>query len=97
MAIFQVHEVFRLATRQQFVIAGNVVDGAVVSGMNANIVLQDKLTWTIPIVSVEFIDQIASAPKESLVGLVFAEQSSEDAYLCQGLCEAGTLIDVSET
>jgi hypothetical protein len=60
------------------------------------IILQDKLTWSIPIAAVEFIDRLASAPEKSLVGLVFAAQSSEDAYLCQGLCEVGTLIDVSE-
>jgi len=92
MTKFQVHEVFRLPSRQQFVMAGSIAEGVVRPGMNAIIVLQYKLTWSIPITSVEFIDRIAS--KESIVALVFAEQNSEDAYLCQALCEVGTLIDV---
>ena len=96
MAKFQVHEVFRLPIRQQFVMAGTIVEGVVRPGKHAMIILQDKLTWSIPIAAVEFIDRLASAPEQSLVDLVFADQSSEDAYLCQGLCEVGTLIDVSE-
>ena len=81
MAKFQVHEVFRLPIRQQFVMAGTIVEGVVRPGKHAMIILQDKLTWSIPIAAVEFIDRLASAPEKSLVGLVFAEQSSEDASL----------------
>ena len=92
---FQVIEIFRLPARAQFVIAGNVTVGEVRPGMNVLVLLDSKLYWRIPIVAVEFVDRIAGG-KESLVGLVCAETTAEDAELCHGLCEMGTEIEIAE-
>jgi hypothetical protein len=94
MAKFQVIEVFRLPARAQFVIAGKVTAGEVRVGMNALVLLDSQLYWRIPIVAVEFIDRIAN--RESLIGLVCAEMTTEDADLCHGLCELGTEIEVAD-
>ncbi len=59
------------------------------------VLLDSKLYWRIPIVGVEFIDKIAGG-QESLVGLVCAETTAEDAKLCHDLCEMGTEIDIAE-
>jgi hypothetical protein len=94
MAKFQIIEVFRLPKRRQFVIAGKVMFGEIRAGMNALVLLDSRLHWSIPITAIEFIDRIAS--KESLVGLVCQETTAEDAALCQDLCEIGTEIEVTD-
>jgi hypothetical protein len=95
VARFQVIKIFRLPSRAQFVIAGNITFGEVRPGMNALVLLDSKLYWRIPIAAVEFLDRIGDR-KESLVSLVCVENTSEDAELCHGLCEMGTEIEIAE-
>lgn len=96
MSKFRVVEIFRLPSRAQFVIAGNVTVGEVQPGMIVLVLLDSKLYWRIPIAAVEFVDRIAGG-KESLVGLVCAETTAEDAELCHGLVEMGSEIEIAET
>jgi hypothetical protein len=93
MAKVEVRFAFRLATRKQFVIACVMVEGTVSAGMRALIWVDGEAYWAIPILSVEFIDRIAS--KESFVGLVCAEQREDDAEIVQELCSSGTVIEVA--
>jgi hypothetical protein len=88
-------EIFRLPSRAQFVIAGTITVGEVRPGMNVLVLLDSKLYWRIPIAAVEFVDRIAGR-RESLVGLVCAENTTEDAELCHGLCEMGTELEIAE-
>ena len=95
MSRFQVIEIFRLPSRSQFVIAGKVTSGEVRPGMNALVLLDSKLYWRIPVHAIERIDRIAGG-SDSLVGLVCAEATAEDAELCLALCEMGTEIEIAE-
>lgn len=71
MAMFEVHEVFRLPARQLVVIAGKLLEGKVAAGMEVRFELQPSLSCSALVKSVEFIDRVAA--QESLVGLVFSE------------------------
>ena len=91
MASFKVAEVFRLPSRQQYVIAGQIEDGTITVGMNALIWMDGRLIWKIPIVAVEYTDRIHVG--ETLVGLVCDESLTDDATWCNEL-SAGTVIEV---
>jgi len=94
MSKLEVREVFRLPQRKQFVIAGVVAEGVMREGMNALVWLDGGAYWSIPVLSVEFIDRLLVT--ESLIGLVCAEQDTSDAATCQELCPFGTVIEVRE-
>lgn len=94
MAKFDVREVFWLASRSELVFAGNIIEGTISAGMQALVWLDSKAYWALPIHSVEFIDRISVG--ESLVVLVCAGQSEEDAKICSELCLPGDVIEVTE-
>lgn len=94
MAKFEVREVFRLPQRGELVIAGKVMEGSVSAGMSALIWLDGGAFWDLPVRSIEYIDRLAVG--ESLVGLVCADLSKEDAEVCSELCPAGSVIEVQE-
>ena len=93
MAKLEMHEVFRLPSRGQFVIAGRLLEGSIDPGMRALVWLDGQAFWSIPIRAVEFIDRIAI--RESLVGLVCDETADEDAETCHALSPVGTVIEIS--
>ena len=101
MAKLVVHEVFRLPSRGQFVIAGRVLEGSIDPGMRALVWLDGQAFWSIPIRAVEFIDRIAI--RESLVGLVCDETADGDAAASldesigdrQGVVEDGIVGEVA--
>jgi hypothetical protein len=94
MAKFEVREVFRLASRGEFAIAGIVTEGKVRPGMGASIWIDSELFWNIPIARIEYIDRIAL--RESLVALVCEEQNLEEALLCSDFCPLGAVIEVKD-
>jgi hypothetical protein len=94
MASFEVREVFRLPSRNEFVIAGTITEGKLIPGMVVSVWIDSKLYWHIPVKSIEYIDRVAL--NESLVGLVCAETNQIEALLCSDLCPPGTVVEVKE-
>lgn len=95
MATFEVREVFRLPSLGVFVLAGNVKEGSVKLGMKAMVPLHgEMLAWSLRVKSVEFLDRLSVG--ETLVALVCAETTTDDAEACAELCPPGTVIQVQE-
>jgi hypothetical protein len=94
MASFEVREVFRLPSRNEFVIAGTIIEGTIIPSMVVSVWMDSKLYWHIPVKSIEYIDRIAL--NESLVGLVCTETNPNEALLCSDLCPLGAVVEVKE-
>ena len=94
MSKFEVHDVFRLPSRKQFVVAGKIVDGRAAAGMTVLVRLDPETLWSIPVVSVQFVDRLTG--KDSLVGLLCDEQRAGDAEICREHCPMGTVIELCE-
>jgi len=94
MASFEVHEVFRLPSRNEFVIAGAITEGKIIPGMVVSVLIDSKLYWHIPVKSIEYIDRVTL--NESLVCLVCTETDINETLLCSDLCPLGTVVEVKE-
>ncbi len=92
MASFEICEVIRLPSRNEFVITGTIADGEISPGMVVSIWIDSKLYWNIPVKSIEYIDRLAL--NETLVGLVCSESNPNEALLCSDLCPLGTIVEV---
>jgi hypothetical protein len=86
--------VFRLSARRKVVVAGVILDGVVRSGQIINFKLQDGLSCSTRIESVEYIDRVSTG--ESLVGLLCDEHDPQEAAVYAELCPAGTVVEVSD-
>lgn len=94
MAKFTVREVLWLQGRNELLLAGSISEGTVLAGMQALVWLDSKAFWAIPVTSVEFIDRPSVG--ETLVGLVCAGQTADDAKVCAELCLPGDVIEVAD-
>ena len=92
MATFEVLRVFRLPSREAYVIAGRIIEGTVRAGMFAQVLVDGQLYWSIPIQAIEFVDDISA--NESKIGLVCQERSAEEFPWAEGLCPPGARIEI---
>ena len=77
-AKFEIASVFALRSRKYVVIVGRVSAGNIVPGMNLLVWLDGGLFWSLPIKSVEFVDEPG---KLSQVGLIIPDQGAEEFEL----------------
>ena len=92
MAMFEVREVFRLEGSHQFVIAGRIAQGVVAPGMRAVVMMHNGASWSLRIAGVEYIDR--RTQEQTLIGLVFQEETTDVVTTCRELCAPGTMIEV---
>jgi hypothetical protein len=93
MRKFRISSIFRLASRREFVFAGEIAEGSIEGGMMLRVPLQGELYSCIPILGVELIRNTVD-PKQS-VGLRCSEQSDADVEFYSDLCPPGTVVEVS--
>jgi hypothetical protein len=94
MARFEVREVFRLPQRSRFVFAGDIVDGTVSAGMTAHVWLDGHAFCDLRVEAIEYLDRITT--HDSLVCLVFPEETKEQSEFYADLCPLGTIIEVKD-
>jgi len=92
MARFRVSGSFPLESRKPLVLAGDVVDGRIVPGMEVQIPFNTEAAMTAPIYAVEYI--LHSGGREE-VGLCIKYQDAEELELWKGLNIASEIIEVS--
>ncbi|MCP3976555.1 MAG: hypothetical protein GY720_18870 [bacterium] len=80
-ATFHVRQCFGLESRNFFVMAGDIVEGRIASGMEVAIPLNSAVSVTVVITGVEFID----APDRHEVGLTVKCETREEVELLLAL------------
>lgn len=94
MARFEVREIFRLTSRAQIVVAGNVLDGTVKSGSVASFELQPGLVLSAKVASVEYLDRVGIG--QSLVCPLLPDRDATEAEIYAEICPPGTIINVDD-
>jgi len=95
-AQFEVRKVFRRDSHSPFpfiVFAGLIRAGTVRAGMEISLELQQRLSCSCEIVSVEYLDDVSV--DEVLVGLLCAETDPSEAELYSELCPPGTVVEIN--
>jgi hypothetical protein len=91
--LFRVEYTFVIAERGLFVLAGEIVEGAVRPGMVLQVPLNDMVTMTAPVHGVEFVDRPG---QRSHTGLTLQCEDDIDLSLWRGLNLDGHVFAVVE-
>ena len=89
MATLKVREVFPLPSRRKFVVAGDILGGALKAGMFAQLCAAQVL-----VKSIEYVDRVSAG--EPMVGLVFSETDTVNAVTSSKSCPAGSVLEVND-
>ena len=92
MAQFRISESFALESRNLFVLAGDVIAGRIVAGMQVAIPFNGTIALTVPIHAVGYIRRSSSREE---VGLCIKYQDSEELEVWRGLNIGSEVVDVS--
>ena len=93
-ARFRAEDTFVIHSRRYFVIAGEIVEGAVRAGMLLSVPLNGSVAMTAPVHAVELVD---GPGRKSRVGLVIACEDDFEVELWQALGIGGETLDLHES
>lgn len=91
MARFHISGAFAIESRNLFVLAGDVVDGRIVPGMQVEIPLNSSTAITAPIHTVEYI---LRSPGREEIGLCIKYENGEELEDWKGLNIGSEVVEV---